>query len=96
MEKYCEMIRNLREDNHLGQDELAKILGTSQQMYSRYENGHNELPIRHLLKLVSFYKTSADYILGISQQNNIYGEYEKLPINQKEKINIYIKGLLDK
>ena len=33
-------------------------------MYARYERGANELPIRHLLTLCSYYGVSADYILG--------------------------------
>lgn len=63
---YLKRIRDLREDNDKTQSEIASILGTSQTMYARYERGANELPIRHLLKLCSFYHVSADYILGIS------------------------------
>lgn len=63
MRSYVEVIRELREDNDLTQSEVAKILGTTQQVYSRYENGENELPIRHLISLCKFYNVSADYIL---------------------------------
>lgn len=62
--KYIKIIRDLREDNDLTQQQVADILETSQTMYARYERGANELPIRHLLKLCEFYKVSADYILG--------------------------------
>ena len=57
-------IRDLREDNDKTQQEIADILGTSQTMYSRYERGANEMPIRHLLTLCDYYGVSADYILG--------------------------------
>lgn len=60
---YVKRIRDLREDNDLTQDDVAKILGTSQTMYARYERGANELPIRHLIKLADFYGVTADYIL---------------------------------
>lgn len=63
MRSYVDVIRELREDNDLTQSEVAKILGTTQQVYSRYENGENELPIRHLITLCQFYKVSADYVL---------------------------------
>lgn len=63
MRSYVDVIRELREDNDLTQSEIAKILGTTQQVYSRYENGENELPIRHLISLCKFYNVSADYIL---------------------------------
>ena len=62
--KYLKIIKDLREDSDKSQAEVAKILGTSQTMYARYERGANELPIHHLLTLCDFYKVSADYILG--------------------------------
>ncbi|RPF47440.1 DNA-binding XRE family transcriptional regulator [Hydrogenoanaerobacterium saccharovorans] len=70
MKTYIEIIRELREDNDLKQEAIAKILGTSQQMYSRYEKGLNEMPIRHLIMLCKFYNVSADYILGLKQDKN--------------------------
>lgn len=63
MRSYIDVIRELREDNDLTQSEVAKVLGTTQQVYSRYENGENELPIRHLITLCKFYQVSADYVL---------------------------------
>jgi len=47
MERYVDYLRGLREDNDLTQEDIAKILGTSQTMYARYERGANELPMRH-------------------------------------------------
>lgn len=66
MKTYIERIRDLREDNDLLQKDVAKILNTTQQVYSRYENGTTEMPIRHIVTLARFYKVSADYILGLS------------------------------
>lgn len=63
MRSYIDVIRELREDNDLTQSEVAKVLGTTQQVYSRYENGENELPLRHLITLCRFYQVSADYVL---------------------------------
>ena len=61
---YTKRLRDLREDHDKTQQQIADILGTSQTMYARYERGANELPIRHLLVLCSYYGVSADYILG--------------------------------
>ena len=69
MKKYNEIIRELREDNDLKQSDIAKLLGTTQQGYSRYEKGENEMPIRHIITLCKFYNVSADYILGIKTGN---------------------------
>ena len=62
---FSEHLLYLREKNHLKQSDIALVLGTTQQVYSRYENGINELPLRHLVTLCGFYHISADDILGI-------------------------------
>ncbi len=67
MKEYPEILRELREDNDLTQKQIADILGTTQQVYSRYEKGINEVPIRHLITLCRFYNVSADYILGLNR-----------------------------
>jgi len=65
-------LRDLREDADLNQTQLAKILGMSQTGYSKYETGENDIPTQVLIKLAQFYKTSIDYILGVSDQKNPY------------------------
>lgn len=65
MKTYYEIIKELREDRDLSQQMIAEILDTTQQVYSRYENGVNEMPIRHLITLCKFYNVSADYVLGL-------------------------------
>ena len=70
MKKYWEIIRELREDNDLKQSDVADVLGTTQQVYSRYENGVNEIPVRHIITLCKFYRVSADHILGLDQNSS--------------------------
>ena len=65
MKKCAQIIRELREDRDMTQSYVSKLLGTTQQVYSRYENGEHELPVRHLKTLCEFYGVSADYVLGI-------------------------------
>ena len=67
MKEYNKIIRELREDHDLKQKDIAKLLGTTQQVYSRYENGENEIPVRHVITLCKFYNVSADYILGLKK-----------------------------
>lgn len=66
--EYVKIIRDLREDADLTQQEVADYLGTSQTMYARYERGANELPIRHLIKLCCLYNTTSDRILGLNNK----------------------------
>ena len=65
MKEYWQILRELREDRDLKQATVAGVLGTTQQVYSRYENGVNEMPIRHLRTLCRYYGVSADYVLGL-------------------------------
>ena len=65
MKHYPDIIRELREDRDLTQSDIAKVLGTTQQVYSRYEKGLNEMPVRHIITLCKFYQVSADEILGL-------------------------------
>ncbi|MBQ2811642.1 MAG: helix-turn-helix transcriptional regulator [Clostridia bacterium] len=65
MKVYTDILRELREDNDFTQQQIADILGTTQQVYSRYEKGINEIPVRHIITLCKFYNVSSDYVLGI-------------------------------
>ena len=68
MKEYPEIIRELREDHDFTQKKVAEYLGTTQQVYSRYENMTNEIPVRHIIALCKFYNVSADYILGLKNE----------------------------
>ena len=59
-------IKDLREDNNLTQAEIAQYLHIKQNTYSQYENGQRQLPLSYLIALAKFYKTSTDYILGLT------------------------------
>ena len=69
MKTYCERLRELREKRGLKQSDVAQILETTQQVYSRYENGVNALPIHYLITLCKYYRISADYMLGLDGEN---------------------------
>jgi len=64
MKNYQEIIRDLRTDRDLTQTDIAKVLGTKQQHYSKYENGENEMPVRAFVVLADFFGVSVDYLLG--------------------------------
>ena len=65
-------IRELREDSDKKQAEIAKLLGIQQTSYSQIESGKNTIQIDHLIKLASFYNTSTDYILGLTDEIKPY------------------------
>ena len=61
-------LRSLREDYDLTQKEIADYLHIKQNTYSQYENEQRQLPLSSLIALARFYKTSTDYILGLTDQ----------------------------
>jgi len=65
-------LRDLREDKDLNQDEVAKLLNISQTTYSRYESGVLDIPSLSLIKLANFYKTSIDYLVGLTDEVKPY------------------------
>lgn len=64
METY-EILRLLRENKELTQQQLADMLKIGRTMYRRYETGETEIPVRHLKTLCIFYGVSSDYVLGL-------------------------------
>ncbi len=61
-----ERIRNLRIDKGLTQQEVAKILNVKQNTYSQYEIGVLNYPLDVIIQLAVFYKTSIDYLVGLT------------------------------
>ena len=64
---YTQRLKDLREDADKTQQEIAQVLGTTQQYYANYETGKRALPIDRLYILCNYYQVSADYILGLPQ-----------------------------
>jgi len=65
-------IRNLREDNDLTQKQVSEYLFCDQSLYSKYERGLREVPVNIIIKLAKLYKTSTDYILGLTDEKAPY------------------------
>lgn len=63
-------IRDLREDKDLPQKDIAKLLNTTQQHYSRIENETTEITADRIIKLAKFYGVTSDYILKLSNKPN--------------------------
>lgn len=68
MVSYAKRLRDLREDLDIKQENIAKVLHTTQSYYSKYELGKRPLPIEHLITLCKLYDVSADYLLGFTNE----------------------------
>lgn len=65
-------IRDLREDSDFSQKQIAELLNCSQQAYSNYELGQRDIPVSVLQRLAVLYKTSIDYLVGLTDERKPY------------------------
>lgn len=84
-----------REAKKITQEEIAKILGVTKSVISRYESGTNDPPTENLIVMAEKYGVSADYLLGLpTQLRESPAPYNALPsgaipIGDLVKVPIY-------
>ena len=74
MDNYYSRLKDLREDNDYSQKYVADYLQMKQPQYSRYERGLRDIPTDVLIRLAKLYKTSVDYLLGLTSNIKHYGK----------------------
>ncbi|WP_296969096.1 helix-turn-helix domain-containing protein [Eubacterium sp.] len=69
---FAERMKELREftEPRLKQEDLGKLLNMSQRKISRLETGAVNPTPEEIVKICKFYKVSADYILGLTNDIN--------------------------
>ena len=63
-------LKDIREDNDLSQENMAKILGVKRSAYSLWELGINVIALEFLCKYADYFNVSIDYVLGVSNDKN--------------------------
>ena len=63
--EFYQRLKDMREDHDKTQSEIASILKTSQQQYSRWESGAYQMPIECYKILAHYYNVSIDYLAGV-------------------------------
>ena len=74
-------IKDLREDNDITQEEIAKHLKTERSTYSNWENGHYDMPLDKCNELANYYHVTIDYLLGLSNNHKYIEETKKIDWN---------------
>ena len=74
LDNYYPRLRDLREDHDMSQKQIADYLGMKQPQYNRYERGLRDVPTDILIQLAKLYKTSTDYILGLTNNSKPYSK----------------------
>lgn len=67
---YKDRLVELREEKELKQQELAKIIGMDNSVFSKYEKEYEIIPIKHLNTLCNFFHVSFDYVFGFTSELN--------------------------
>ncbi len=70
------ILKYVRNQNGYSQEQIAKILNTTQQQIWKYESENpkynQEIPVRHIITLARLYNVSADYLLGLTDVSKPY------------------------
>ena len=69
---FFQRLADLRTDSDKTQQEIADLLECKREVYRRYEKGIHEIPVWAVIKLAEYYGTSADYILGLTDEIKPY------------------------
>jgi len=81
------MVKNLkflRNRSNLSQQQLARVLGTSQQSINKYENHGVEPDICMLEAMADYFNTSVDFLIGYSEIDRKYETVRKYDLNKDE------------
>ncbi|MBQ3615303.1 MAG: helix-turn-helix transcriptional regulator [Anaerotignum sp.] len=101
-------LKDLREERKISQQKLAIELNVSQASISKYEKGLAEPDIPMLCNIAEFFHVSVDYLIGRTairitpaaislddREQTLLRNFNSLGPHQKEKVEMYILGLLD-
>ncbi len=65
MNKFSQRLKELREESHISQSQLAVALGCTQSTIAKWESATREPSLESLIAIARFFKISTDYILGL-------------------------------
>lgn len=57
-------LKKLRMEYNISQQQLADVLGVSQQSINKYENHRVEPDIQMLCRMADYFQTTVDYLIG--------------------------------
>lgn len=78
-------LKEIRVNNNLTQEEVAKILGIDRTTYASFEIGRDTISIERLNIFTNYFKTSFDYIFELTDTYNYNIEKEKIEIQEVAK-----------
>lgn len=90
---FGDILRELREENKMTQEDLGKLINVTKQAIYNYEKGDNEPNLTTLVKLSDIFNVSLDFLLGrTKQRQNLLIKNQLLldTLNDKNKKRILL------
>ncbi len=87
------MLKNLkvlRTEQNISQQQLADVIGVSQQSVNKYENHSVEPDINTMIKIADYFCVSVDYLIGRTKSRHETGVFSEEKFNLEE-INLVKK-----
>ena len=63
-------IRDLRQERHLKQCDLAKLMNVSAAVICHWENDRSRPDLDSLAELAEIFHTTTDYLIGVTDERN--------------------------
>lgn len=94
IEKFSTRLKELRLNNGLRQEQVAKLVGVNKSAISTYENDTRQPSFEILVRLANLYRVSTDYLLG--QTNSRSLDLSGLSEQEAALISQLVEGMSNK
>ena len=77
-------LKLLRKRKGVSQQQLAEVIGSTQQSVNKYENHKVEPDIDTLIRIANFFDTTVDYLIGNTDKKSFGDTIEIFSLNFEE------------
>ncbi|ENI1326527.1 helix-turn-helix transcriptional regulator [Listeria monocytogenes] len=92
---FANVLKKLRKNENLTQDQLASKIGITRDTLANYETGRREPDFTTLKNIASYFEVSTDYLLGKEEfdNNDLLAAHIDDDLTEEERIEIekYLK-----
>lgn len=81
-------LKKMRMKKGISQQQLADVIGVSQQSINKYENHMVEPDINTLMALADYFNTSVDYLIGHTDIDHVIETIQHYDLNDDEGVLI--------
>ncbi len=70
----------LRDEKDYTKKQVASIMGVSDSVYARWENGKEIIPTKRIYQLANYYNVNIDYLLGLTPIRLVVKSNDKIDL----------------